>query len=84
MPVSLQLAGVDYTTNPEWFTVQQGTATEQAMKSSLHQGTMADFNVYSGQPRGAGGELIAGFTQLPMFSQVRVCDGFMPFSRICR
>ncbi len=61
---------VDYTTNAEWFRVQQGTGTESAMKAALHKGSMKDLNVYSARPNGSGGEAIAGFTKLPMFAQV--------------
>lgn len=51
--------------------MQQGSATEVEMKTALHRGTMQDFNVYSAAPVGTGGEDIAGFTKLPMFSKVR-------------
>lgn len=62
---------MDYTTNADWFSVQQGSTTEVEMKSKLHRGSMKDFNVYSAAPRGSGGEAIAGFTKLPMFAKVR-------------
>jgi hypothetical protein len=64
---------VDYTTNADWFNVQQGSAAEAAMKAKLHRGSMKDFNVYSAAPRGSGGEAIAGFTKLPMFAKVPAC-----------
>lgn len=67
--ISFNLAKVDYTTNSSWFGVQQGGATEVDMKTALHLGTMQDFNVYSAAPVGTGGEDIAGFTTLPMFSK---------------
>lgn len=62
---------MDYTTNADWFNVQQGSDTEVSMKAKLHRGSLKDLNVYSASPRGSGGEAIAGFTKLPMFAKVR-------------
>ena len=61
---------MDYTDNRDWFNVQQGSDTEQKMKQKLHKGGMQDLNVYSAAPLGTGGERIAGFTKLPMYSKV--------------
>jgi hypothetical protein len=68
----LQVRKVDWTTNAEWFNVQQGSAAEADMKAQLHRGSMKDLNVYSAAPRGTGGEAIAGVTKLPMFAKVLV------------
>ena len=56
--VSMQLAGVDYTTNADWFSVSQNSNTEVAMKTALHKGTMQDFNVYSAYPTDSNGDQV--------------------------
>lgn len=63
------LASVDWTTNPSWFNVKQGSEDETAMRTSLHQGGLQDLNVYSASPMSSDGQLVAGFTKLPEYAQ---------------
>jgi hypothetical protein len=50
---------VDRTANDTWFGSSPGTAAEQEMKTSLHQGTAKDLNLYTNVP---GGELLGWAT----------------------
>lgn len=74
--IQFNLASVDTTTNSEWFDVQQDSNADSAMKRALHKGSMQDLNVYSANPRGTLGQLIAGYTKLPQYSsQDPITDG---------
>jgi hypothetical protein len=44
------LAGVDRTTNPNWFELPQGTAIELQAKAALRRGTGRDLNIYIADP----------------------------------
>jgi hypothetical protein len=43
---------VDRAVNDTWFGASPGTAAEQEMKTSLHQGTAKDLNLYTNAPGG--------------------------------
>jgi hypothetical protein len=43
---------VDRTANDTWFGARPGTAAEQEMKATLHQGTAKDLNLYTNAPGG--------------------------------
>jgi hypothetical protein len=43
---------VDRTANDSWFTASPGSAAEHEMKTSLHQGTARDLNLYTNAPGG--------------------------------
>lgn len=68
--IRFNLAGMDYTTNKDWYNVRQGTEVDNSMRRALHRGSMKDLNVYSAVPRGASGDLIAGYTKMPEYGQL--------------
>ncbi len=45
-------AGVTYTNNPTWFTMQPGTTAESAAKHQLHTGNATTLNLYTAGPGG--------------------------------
>jgi Pregnancy-associated plasma protein-A len=56
---SFNLVSTDRTTNASWYTATPGTAAEQQMKTSLHQGTAQNLNIYTNN---MGGNLLGWAT----------------------
>lgn len=46
-PFRFQLAGIDHTVNPEWFTMELGTLDESQAKHALRQGGAGTLNIYT-------------------------------------
>jgi hypothetical protein len=44
---SFNLAGVDRTTNADWYTMSPGSVEEKQAKAALHMGSAADLNIYT-------------------------------------
>ena len=59
---AFNLVQIDETTNDAWYNVAPDTTDETAMKTALHQGTMATLNVYSANP----GNGLLGWATFPM------------------
>jgi len=63
---------VDRTVNDTWFGASPGTAAEQEMKTSLHQGTAKGLNLYTNAP---GGGLL-GWATFPWdYTSAPLLDG---------
>jgi len=72
---------VDRAVNDTWFGASPGTAAEQEMKTSLHQGTAKDLNLYTNAP---GGGLLGwatfpwDYTSAPLLDGVVVWYASLP------
>ncbi|HUQ31080.1 MAG TPA: zinc metalloprotease [Pyrinomonadaceae bacterium] len=71
-PYRFVLAGVDRTTNLDWFNAGPGTAAEREMKSALHVGNAGVLNFYTNN---AGGYLLGWATFPFWFSGDPLMDG---------
>ncbi len=47
---SFQLASIDRTTQPAWFSLRAGSPEETAAKTALHRGVARDLNLYTADP----------------------------------
>jgi hypothetical protein len=71
-PFRFVLVAVDRTAHDTWFTARPGTAAEQEMKRSLHQGTAKDLNLYTNAPEGG----LLGWATFPWdYSGAPLLDG---------
>ena len=69
---SFNLAGVDRTTNPDWFTMSPGSAEEKQAKAALRMGSADDLNIYTANP---GGGLLGWATFPSSYSRQPTMDG---------
>lgn len=51
-PFTFELAGVDRTTNTDWYTMSPGSLAEKQAKTALHQGDASTLNLYTANPGG--------------------------------
>lgn len=71
-PFRFELAGVDRTTNPNWFIMTPGTLAETQAKTDLRQGDAATLNIYTASP---GGGLLGWATFPWSFATAPSLDG---------
>jgi Pregnancy-associated plasma protein-A len=73
-PFQFFLAGIDRTTNSEWFTATPGSFAERAMKSTLRIGDAGTLNIYTNNSGSVSG--ILGWATLPSsFEKAPLMDG---------
>jgi hypothetical protein len=61
-----ELAGIDRTKNPDWFTAGSGSQEQRDMKRTLRRGDASALNIYTNTPRDNSGEFILlGYANLP-------------------
>ena len=69
---SFNLAGIDRTTNADWYTMSPGSAEEREAKAALRVGTAAELNIYTANP---GGGLLGWATFPSSYSRQPTMDG---------
>jgi Pregnancy-associated plasma protein-A len=69
---SFVLAGIDRTTNSDWYTMSPGSAEEKQAKAALRIGSADDLNIYTANP---GGGLLGWATFPSSYSKRPEMDG---------
>ncbi|HEY4180107.1 MAG TPA: zinc metalloprotease [Kofleriaceae bacterium] len=72
MGYTFRVAGIDRTTNPNWFLMTPGSPAEKAAKAALHRGGASALNIYTAD----AGTNIAGYATYPVdYTSAPYLDG---------
>lgn len=71
-PFVYTIAGIDRTTNADWYTMSPGSAEEKAAKKALHKGGAESLNLYTANP---GGGLLGWATFPSNYAKQPKMDG---------